>query len=175
MSQQDNTPVSENAPQAMNTPPAMPLAINLQYTKDLSFEVPLGASIFTSLRNAPQVNVNIDVQANRIEQEQSVYEVALAIRAEATDHPEDGSASRMVFIAELTYAAIVTLDNPPEDLIEPILLVEVPRLLFPFARSIISDVTRDGGFPPIVLQPIDFVALWQAKRAQEFPEPAGEA
>lgn len=175
MSQQNNPPATEGTTQAANTPPAMPLAINLQYTKDLSFEVPLGASIFATLRNAPQVNVNIDVQANKIEQDQSVFEVALAIRAEATDQPEGGNASRMVFIAELTYAAIVTLDNPPEELVEPILLVEVPRLLFPFARSIICDVTRDGGFPPIVLQPIDFVALWQAKRAQEFPEPAGEA
>nr|WP_215769403.1 protein-export chaperone SecB [Gluconobacter sp. P5E10] len=62
-----------------------------------------------------------------------------------------------------------------QELVEPILLVEVPRLIFPYVRSIISDVTRDGGFPPVVLQPIDFVALWQAKRAQQFPEPAGEA
>ena len=71
-----------------------------------------------------------------------------------------------MFIAELSYAAIVTLGDSPEGMFEPLLLVEVPRLIFPYARNIVSEVTRDGGFPPVVLQPIDFVALWQAKRAQ---------
>ncbi|MCX5613948.1 protein-export chaperone SecB [Bombella saccharophila] len=160
-----------------NTPPALPLAINLQYTKDLSFEVPRGAATFASLQAPPQVGVNIDVQASRIEEEQSIYEVTLIIRAEATEAPAEGeqTAGPVVFIAELSYAAIITLENPPQELIEPILLVEIPRLLFPFARAIISDVTRDGGFPPVVLQPIDFAALWQAKQEQNFPEPEGEA
>ncbi|GBR51963.1 preprotein translocase subunit SecB [Neokomagataea thailandica NBRC 106555] len=166
-----------NTPNAEGAPAQLPLAVNLQYTKDLSFEVPAGASIFASLRSAPQIGVNIDVQVNRLEEEQPVFEVALAVRAEASEAPEKegDKAGRTVFIAELTYAAIVTLGNAPQEMIEPILLVEVPRLIFPYARGIISDVTRDGGFPPVVLQPIDFVALWQAKRAQQFPEPAGEA
>ncbi|MXV44150.1 protein-export chaperone SecB [Saccharibacter sp. 17.LH.SD] len=171
-------PHNNNATQAQdNTPPNMPLAINLQYTKDLSFEVPHGAATFATLRNAPQVGVNIDVQANRIEQEQPVFEVSLSIRVEAMEPPAEGSneTSRIVFLAELTYAAIVTLEGAPQDLVEPILLIEVPRLLFPYARAIISDITRDGGFPPVVLQPIDFAALWQAKREQNFPEPEGEA
>lgn len=160
-----------------NTPPTLPLAINLQYTKDLSFEVPRGAATFTTLQAPPQVGVNIDVQANRIEKDQDIYEVTLIVRTEATEAPAEGSdkPGPVVFIAELSYAAVVTLDNPPQEVIEPILLVEVPRLIFPFARAIISDVTRDGGFPPVVLQPIDFTALWHAKQAQNFPEPAGEA
>ncbi|GBQ15857.1 protein-export chaperone SecB [Swaminathania salitolerans] len=168
---------AQNPANDSGNPPALPLSVNLQYTKDLSFEVPAGASIFATLRSAPQISVNIDVQANRLEEEQPVFEVALAIRAEATEAPETegGPAGRTVFIAELTYAAIVTLGDAPAELVEPILLVEVPRLIFPYVRSIISDVTRDGGFPPIVLQPIDFVALWQAKRAQQFPETAGNA
>lgn len=162
---------------AEGAPPPLPLAVNLQYTKDLSFEVPVGAAIFASLRAAPQIGVNIDVQVNRLEETQPVFEVALAIRSEASEPPaeEGGQAGRTVFIAELTYAAIVTLGETPQEMIEPILLVEVPRLIFPYARAIISDVTRDGGFPPVVLQPIDFVSLWQAKRSQQFPEPAGEA
>ncbi|QDH17578.1 protein-export chaperone SecB [Swingsia samuiensis] len=160
-----------------NAPPPLPLSVNLQYTKDLSFEVPAGAAIFASLRAAPHISVNIDVQANRIEENQPVFEVALTLKAEAQEPPaeEGGQPGRVVFITELTYAAIVTLGDAPQELIEPILLVEVPRLLFPFARAIISDVTRDGGFPPVVLQPIDFVALWQAKREQQFPETKGEA
>jgi len=169
---ESNTPIANDA----GAPPALPLNVNLQYTKDLSFEVPLGAAIFATLRTAPQIAVNIDVQANRLEENQPIFEVALAVRAEATETPEQqGSPSRTVFIAELTYAAVVTLGEAPQELIEPILLVEVPRLIFPFVRSIMSDITRDGGFPPVVLQPIDFVALWQSKRAQNFPEPAGHA
>ncbi|QDH15707.1 protein-export chaperone SecB [Oecophyllibacter saccharovorans] len=181
MADTDQTPPAQptdaqNAPE-QNAPPGMPVAINLQYLRDLSFEVPQGANTFATLRTPPQVGVNIDVQANRLQQDQQVYEVALIIRAEAVEAPteEKPEPGRVVFIAELNYAAIVTLDNPPAEAVEPILLVEVPRLLFPYARSIISDVTREGGFPPIVLQPIDFVAMWQAKRAQNFPEPAGEA
>lgn len=168
-------PSQNNTAPQNNTQPSFPVTINLQYTKDLSFEVPRGAATFASLRTPPQVSVDIDVQANRLEQERAVFEIALAMRAEALEAEGSTEPGRKVFIAELTYAAIVTLDNPPEDMIEPILLVEVPRLLFPYARAIISDVTRDGGFPPVVLQPVDFVALWQAKRAQNFPEPAGEA
>ena len=158
-------------------PPALPLAVNLQYTRDLSFEVPAGAEIFATLRSQPSIAVNIDVQASKLQDDESVYEVTLAIKTEAKEAPETegGAAGRTVFIAELAYAAVVTLTNPPQELVEPMLLVEVPRLIFPYVRSIISDVTRDGGFPPVVLQPIDFVALWQAKRAQQFPEPAGEA
>ncbi|MCX5615559.1 protein-export chaperone SecB [Bombella sp. TMW 2.2559] len=160
-----------------NTPPSLPLAINLQYAKDLSFEVPRGATTFTALQSAPMVGVNVDVQASRIEKDQSIYEVTLLIRAEATEAPTGSSEEPgpVVFIAELAYAAIITLDNPPQELIEPILLVEVPRLIFPFARAIISDVTRDGGFPPVAIQPIDFAAMWQAKQEQNFPEPEGEA
>ena len=173
----ENSTANTNTQNAEGSPAPLPLAVNLQYTKDLSFEVPAGAAIFASLRSAPQIGVYIDVQVNRLEEEQPVFEVALAVRAEATEAPEKegDKPGRTVFIAELTYAAIVTLGNVQQDVVEPLLLVEVPRLIFPYARSIISDVTRDGGFPPVVLQPIDFVALWQAKRAQQFPEPAGEA
>jgi preprotein translocase subunit SecB len=172
----DQTMSETNTANDAGAPPALPLNINLQYTKDLSFEVPLGAAIFATLRTAPQIGVNIDVQANRLEENDPIFEVALAVRAEATETPEkEGATGRTVFIAELTYAAVVTLGNAPQELVEPILLVEVPRLIFPFVRAIMSDVTRDGGFPPVVLQPIDFVALWQAKRAQQFPAPAGNA
>ncbi len=178
--------MSDTLPAPQSGPPALPLTMNLQYTKDLSFEVPAGAEIFATLRANPQIAVNIDVQANRLQQEQNVFEVVLAIKAEATEPAgEAGSAAsassgRTVFIAELAYAAIVTLGDTPETMFEPLLLVEVPRLIFPYARNIVSEVTRDGGFPPVVLQPIDFVALWQAKRAQgagvpDMGAPAGNA
>ena len=72
----------------------------------------------------------------------------------------------VVFIADLSYAGIFTLNGIPDEQQEPILLVECPRLLFPFARNILADITRDGGFPPVMLGPIDFVGLWQSRRAQ---------
>lgn len=158
----------ENTAQAEGNRGPVPLTINLQYIKDLSFEVPHGHAVFTSLEAAPQITVNIDVQASRIEKDQPHFEVVLSVKAEAIETNEkDSKKARVVFVAELSYAAVVTLENTPDDVVEPMLLIETPRLLFPFARSILCDVTRDGGFPPVILQPIDFVALWHSKRAQE--------
>jgi preprotein translocase subunit SecB len=158
------------APQA-GSQGQQPLVVNIQYVKDLSFEVPGAPQIFSQLRSQPQVNINLDVQARRVQDGQNVYEVAIIIRAEAHDttHQGNGQAPAVpptVFVAELTYAGVFTLNGLPENAVEPVLLVECPRILFPFARNILSDVTRDGGFPPVLLQPIDFVALWQQRRQQ---------
>jgi preprotein translocase subunit SecB len=155
------------------TPP--PLVVNIQYVKDLSFEVPGAPHVFTQLRAQPQVNINLDVQARRVQDGQNVFEVSIVIRAEAHEAPAQGNGQAAaavpptVFVAELTYAGVFTINGLPDNAIEPVLLVECPRILFPFARNILSDVTRDGGFPPVLLQPIDFVALWQARRAQVQP------
>lgn len=149
---------------------APPLVVNIQYVKDLSFEVPGAPAIFSALRAQPQVSINLDVQARRVQEGQNVFEVSIVIRAEAHDNSNQGNGQTIpaptVFVAELTYAGVFTLNGLPENAIEPVLLVECPRILFPFARNILADVTRDGGFPPVLLQPIDFVALWQARRAQ---------
>jgi preprotein translocase subunit SecB len=140
-----------------------PLMLNMQYTKDLSFEVPGAPEIFTTLREQPRVDLQLDVQARALQEGGNVFEVALQIRADAqTSH--EGQA-QTCFIAELAYCGIFTV-NVPQEHLEPVLLVECPRLLFPFARNILADVTRDGGFPPVLLAPIDFVALWQARRGQ---------
>ena len=147
---------------------APPLVVNIQYVKDLSFEVPGAPQVFTTLRAQPAVAINLDVQARRVQEGAQVFEVALVIRAEATDPAaptNGGTPSPTVFVAELTYAGVFTLNGLPDNAVEPVLLVECPRILFPFARNILSDVTRDGGFPPVLLQPIDFVALWQSRRA----------
>jgi preprotein translocase subunit SecB len=171
--------MSETTTAPAAAPPAMPpLVVNVQYVKDMSFEVPGAPAIYSQLRGAPQVNINLDVQARRISQAQETYEVALVIRAEAHEAPVPANGTNgqkevatpgitaTVFVAELTYAGIFTLKGLPEATVEPVLLVECPRILFPFARNILADVTRDGGFPPVLLQPIDFVALWQNRRAQ---------
>ena len=169
--------MSQSAPmpdgaQAGAQPQVPPLAVNLQYVKDLSFEVPGAPLIYTTLRTAPRVDINLDVQVRRLQEGQNTFEVTLAIRAEAREAQGNGTGQApaeggvRVFMAELAYAGIFTLTGVPENAVEPLLLVECPRLLFPFARAILADVTRDGGFPPVMLQPIDFVALWQSRRAQ---------
>jgi preprotein translocase subunit SecB len=168
------TPPQGATPPGAQGPAAPPLLVNLQYVKDLSFEVPGAPMIFTTLRNAPRVDINLDVQVRRIQEGQNTFEVTLAIRAEAHEAaagnngntPPPAEPAVRVFMAELAYAGIFTIQNVPETSVEPMLLVECPRLLFPFARNILSEVTRDGGFPPVLLQPIDFVALWQNRRAQ---------
>jgi preprotein translocase subunit SecB len=143
-----------------------PLVVNLQFIKDLSFEVPGAPLIYTTLKAAPRVDINLDVQARRIQEGQNAFEVTLQIRAEATEPTTNGGSGPRVFLAELAYSGVFTLNGIPENTIEPVLLVECPRILFPFARGILSDVTRDGGFPPVLLQPIDFLALWQSRRQQ---------
>ena len=168
--------MSETVPAPAASQPVQPLTVNIQYVKDLSFEVPGAPEIYTTLRSQPSVNINLDVQARRIQDGQDVFEVTLQIKAEATEPPAapangqavegQSAGGRPVFIAELAYSGVFTLSGVPENSVEPILLVECPRLLFPYARNILADVTRDGGFPPVLLQPIDFVSLWQSRRAQ---------
>jgi preprotein translocase subunit SecB len=153
-------------PPGPNGDPAQgPLVLNIQYTKDLSFEVPGAPEIFATLREAPRVDLQLDVQARPVQEGQNVFEVSLQIRADAQ------AQGQACFIAELVYCGIFTI-NVPQEHLEPVLLVECPRLLFPFARNILAEVTRDGGFPPVMLQPIDFVALWQQRRG---PGATGEA
>lgn len=154
--------------QAQGVPP---LVVNAQYVKDLSFEVPGAPHVYQRLRAAPQVGINLDVQVRRLQDNGGVYEVGLVIRAEAREaasqgQPAAADSSPAVFIAELTYAGVFTLTGIAESAVEPVLLVECPRLLFPYARNLLGELTREGGFPPVLLQPIDFVALWQSRRAQ---------
>jgi preprotein translocase subunit SecB len=165
----------EAAPTApTGAPVTPPLVVNAQYVKDLSFEVPGAPHIYSTLRSAPQVAVNLDVQVKRLTEEQLVFEVTLVARVEATKPAEPATSPSLngsegpavVFLAELSYAGIFTLNGIPENQIEPVLMVEGPRLLFPFTRNILADVTRDGGFPPVLLGPIDFLALWHARRNQ---------
>ncbi len=160
-------PANGNGSAAPNVPgeqPVAPLLLNIQYTKDLSFEVPGAPQIFASVREQPRIDMQLDVQARPIQEGQNVFEVSLVIRAEAK------AQEAVCFIAELTYCGIFTLNVDPQ-LVEPVLLVECPRLLFPFARNILAEVTRDGGFPPVMLNPIDFVQLWQS-RGGKLPEAA---
>ena len=134
------------------------IAINAQFVKDISFEAPHVPQIFTEVKSNPEINVNVDVQAGKIQD--TIYQVNLKIKAEAK--VED----KVAFLCEVEYGCIATVQVPQEH-IEPILLIEIPRLLFPFARNIIADLTRESGFPPLMINPIDFVGLYH-KRLQEL-------
>ncbi|MBW6400153.1 protein-export chaperone SecB [Roseomonas sp. HJA6] len=154
-------PIPSPIPNGGIDPATGPVVLNIQFTKDLSFEVPGAPEIYLTLREAPRMDIALDVQARRLQEGQETYEISLQIRADAKT--ADGKTA---FIAELVYCGIFTLNGVPNEMLEPVLLVECPRLLFPFARNILADVTRDGGFPPVLLAPIDFVQLWQSRRGQ---------
>jgi preprotein translocase subunit SecB len=136
-----------------------------QYIKDLSFENP-GAP--AGLTQRPQIEFGIDVQARRGDDQHFEVELKLRVHAKGED--------RQLFLLELAYAGLFRLQNIPEEAVQPILLIQAPHMLFPFARRIIADVVRDGGMPPLMIEPIDFVALYQAKLGQAATQaPAGNA
>lgn len=138
-----------------NAAAEQPIIINAQYTKDLSFEAPGAPMIFAKMQDqAPEMSVNVNVLANPLQD--NMFETVLEIQAECKIKDE------VAFILELEYAGVFTV-NVPEEHIQPVLLVECPRLLFPFARNILADVSRDGGFPPLMLGPLDFAAMFQAR------------
>jgi len=124
----------------------------------LSFENPNAPAIYQN-ETPPEINVQFDIGANQVGEE--VHEVVLKIEVRAT------SNGQTAFITELSYAGLFGLRNIPAEHVQPFLLGEGPRLLFPFARRVVSDAIRDGGFPPLVLEPIDFNALFLQQAQQQ--------
>ncbi|MBQ7412707.1 MAG: protein-export chaperone SecB [Alphaproteobacteria bacterium] len=139
------------------------IQINAQYVKDLSFEGPALPMILSELKGAPSISVDIDVKANR--GAEKMYLVDLTVKTKAVK-PDD---QKVVFICELTYGGLVTLDVPPEH-VEPLLLVEIPHLLFPYARAIIANTTREAGLPPLQINPVDFAALYRQRVQNQKPQ-----
>ena len=137
--------------------PANPIVFHAQYIRDLSFENP-NAPDSIALTRAPKIEIDVDTEA-RANQTGDLHEVVLKVNANATND------DKTVFVIELEYAAIVKLNGVPDAHKLPALLIEVPRMLFPFARQIVSDATVHGGFPPLMMHPIDFAALFRNKFA----------
>jgi len=134
------------------------LGILGQYVKDLSFENPNAPqSLMTQPEQQPAVDVQINVNAKPMAEPD--YEVELKIEVRA----EDKKAKRVLFNLELAYAGVFRISNVPKENIQPLLLIECPRLLFPFVRRIVADSISEGGFPPIMLQPVDFASLFRAR------------
>jgi preprotein translocase subunit SecB len=158
-----DTPSSPTAnPGQAQAPP--PLIMHGQYIKDLSFENPRAPQ---SLIEQTQPQLSLNVQVSNRQFDPKTYEVALTIEASAKT-PKD----EPLFVLELVYAGTVTLGEVPDEAVGPLLLIETPRLLFPFARAVVANATREAGFPPLNIAPVDFVALYrQQLDAQGQPMP----
>lgn len=141
-----------------NESPARQVLINAQYVKDLSFENPGAPESLVGRGQAPKIDVSVDIKVNGLQDK--VFEVNLIIAAKA--NIED----KTMFFVELSYAGVFTVDVPDAEK-EPVLMIYCPGMLFPFARRIIADATRDGGFPPLMLDPIDFAGLFQQHKSSE--------
>jgi preprotein translocase subunit SecB len=137
--------------------------------KDLSFENPRAPHIFAQAASqTPQVSISVSVAGQKLSE--TLYEIVLDITAEAKQGDD------VVFVAELSYAGVVLAsEEVPRTHLEPLLMIEVPRQLFPFARAVLSNATRDGGFPPLLLAPVDFEALYKHQQAAATASAAAPA
>ncbi|EJF79746.1 protein-export chaperone SecB [Bartonella doshiae] len=134
-------------------------AVLTQYLKDFSFENPSAPQSLRPREKAPEIDININVNANPIGDDN--YDVVLSLSVKANDD------TAILFHVELIYGGVFHLKNIPQEHVMPLVFIECPRLLFPFARQIISDATQNGGFPPLWIDPIDFAALFQKRIAEE--------
>ena len=134
--------------------------INTQYVKDLSFESPKAPGCFVDIKTPPKIDLTLDIRVEHLENE--AYEVILKITAKALHENES------LFLIELEYAGLFSIKNvEKEEQKEQILLIYCPNLIFPFARRVIADVSRDGGFQPLMINPIDFAALYMQQKKQQ--------
>jgi len=158
-------------PAANGADTAPQIGMIAQYVKDLSFENPNAPAIY-QMQTQPQIDVQINVSATPVADD--VHEVAMKLEVRAT-----GDNDSTAFAVELVYAGLFGVRNVPDEQLHPFLYAEAPRLLFPFARRIVAETVRDGNFPPMLLDPIDFGAMYmqQVQQAQGLAtgEIAGEA
>jgi len=166
MSDQESTNNSEeNVGNVANTP----LVIHAQYMKDLSFENPHAPQTFQGQGGNPEMDMNIEIDVNKLEDqnEKELYEVVLKISASAK------RTDQTLFIVELAYAALISI-NADEKHHHPLLFVEVPHTIFPYARQIIGDATQTGGYIPLLLNPVDFKSMYM-QRFSKAEEDAKES
>ena len=145
------TDYTSASPEALGSKSPM-FTINAQYVKDLSFENPNIPGLI-QLETEPSVEMNIDVKGTKLND--NLYEVVLTMTCKGN------SGDVPLFVAELSYASLVSLKSVPDEKIQRLLVVDCPTLMFPFARNIIAEVTRDGGYPPILMQIVDFNVIYE--------------
>ncbi len=152
MTEQGNGISADQAPQ---------LNVLAQYTKDFSFENPHAPQSLAPQEQGPNINIQVNVNARQVTE--SEFEVSLVLEGSAL------SKEITLFKFELNYAGIFRLRNIPAAELQPVVMIECPRLLFPFARQIVGEAVRNGGFPPLYIDPIDFMALYRQRLAEMQP------
>lgn len=133
-----------------------------QYVKDLSFENPRAPMSLQNQETQPEINIGVNVNAQPMGETE--YEVSIKIEATAKAKED------ILFSVELLYAGIFRITGVPTENVHPIVLIECPRLLFPFARQIVAEATRNGGFPPLMIDPVDFASLYRQRIAEAQTE-----
>ncbi|HHS94132.1 MAG TPA: protein-export chaperone SecB [Rhodobacterales bacterium] len=156
MADKSDTPAASEQQQ----PPQVKMQVLGQFIRDMSFENILAQKGATGdVKPELKVEVALDAKKRSVENQ---YEVITKFKVNSSNH-EGGEP---LFLLELDYAGIFSIENVPEDQLHPFLLIECPRMLFPYVRRIVSDVTRDGGFPPVNLDSVDFLALYRQELAR---------
>jgi len=145
-----------NAGEPVN--PKQSFTVKGQYIKDLSFENPHAPQSLMVAAAKPAIEINVDLKAQKLQE--TVFEMTLHIAVRAI------ADNTTLFLVDLAYAGIFEVNNVPDTHIEPLIMIDCPFVLFPFARRVIADVTRDGGFPPLLLDPIDFAALFMQNKGK---------
>ena len=135
------------------------LNVLAQYVKDLSFESPGAPNSLRGRDKAPGINISVNVNANPLSEKE--FDVNLSLNAKAAFDKD------VLFNVELVYGGVFRIEGFPQEHMLPLLFIECPRLLFPFARQIVAEATRNGGFPPLMLDPIDFAQMFQQKMAED--------
>jgi preprotein translocase subunit SecB len=136
-----------------------------QYIKDFSFENPNAPRSLQPTQTQPAINIQINVSVQQMAE--TDYEVTLKLEGKAE------TSGTVLFAFDLTFAGVFRIQNVPAEALQPLVMIECPRLLFPFAREIVANAVRNGGFPPLLLDPVDFVSLYQQRMAQgQAPQPA---
>jgi len=138
------------------------LSVLGQYIKDFSFENPNAPRSLAPTQTQPAINIQINVGVQQLAE--TDYEISIKLEGKAD------SSGTVLFAFDLTFAGVFRVQNVPQETLQPLVMIECPRLLFPFAREIVATAVRNGGFPPLLLDPVDFVALYQ-QRAAEMQAP----
>ena len=133
-----------------------------QYCKDFSFENPNAPRSLQPQNQGPQINLQVNVNAKQLAE--TDFEVDLTLQGDAK------TGNDVLFAFELTYSGVFRVQNVPQDQLHPVIMIECPRLLFPFGREIIATAVRNGGFPPLMIDPVDFVSLYRQKIAEQQPQ-----
>ncbi|HEU4659602.1 MAG TPA: protein-export chaperone SecB [Pseudolabrys sp.] len=160
-----NTNGGQGQPQAQAAPPQ--LNVLAQYIKDFSFENPNAPRSLNPAQGQPEIKIQINVSATPLQG--SDIEVVLKLEGSAQ------TADSLMFSFELAFAGVFRVQNVPQESLNAVVMIECPRLLFPFAREIVANAVRNGGFPPLLLDPVDFVTLYRQRLAQAQSEPAPTA